>query len=97
MHEYVIFVRKDGSRTPVQYIQAIHQMNAVRKGFYGDDGSKPKEELDYEQWLVDMTILAAAKCAENVGKPFPSSNIEALRRAVDISVKAAKTRNLGGE
>jgi hypothetical protein len=83
MNDYVVFVRKDKSRHPVHRAEALRRMNAIMEAFYMEDAGKPRDELEYERWLVEQVIKACARSAEMVKRPYRSADVTAKLRQLD--------------
>jgi hypothetical protein len=94
MNDYVVFVRKNGSRHPVHRAEALRRMKAVMDGFYMEDAGKPRDELEYERWLVEQLIKAAARSAEMMQRPYRSQDVQAKLRQLDLLYNHIKSGNL---
>jgi len=96
MHQYVVFElttateRYPSRRQPVHYTEMIKRLKAVNRRHKFEDGGKPKDEIEYERWLVEWSIKAVAQCAANAGKPFNSPALNAMLRAMDIRMNRIK-------
>ena len=90
MNEFVVYVwakprqHKEGrTRDPVHHEEAFKRVQQLHKGMKHEDGSKPKDEATYEQWLLEYTLKAIAKCREYVGRPIRSKSLDGLLQTLD--------------
>ncbi len=98
MHAYVIFeltyptARYPNRRKPLDYREALKRLQSINRRHEFEDAGKPKDEIVYEQWMVENTIKAIAQCGTNVGQPFSSPAVNAALRAMDIRMKKIPNR-----